>query len=65
MLVLTRKLGEQIIIDDNIVVTIIAIDGNKIRLGIKAPRSVQVDRAEIHQRKLNESPMPCQSVSVR
>jgi carbon storage regulator len=54
MLVLTRKVGEQIVIDDNIVVTIVAIDGNKIRLGIEAPKSVRVDRAEVHLRRLNE-----------
>ena len=54
MLILTRKVGEQIVIDDNIVVTIVAIDGNKIRLGIEAPKSVRVDRAEVHQRRLTE-----------
>jgi carbon storage regulator len=54
MLVLTRKVGEQIVIDDNIILTIVAVDGNKIRLGIQAPKSVRVDRAEVHQRRLNE-----------
>ena len=54
MLVLTRKVGEQIVIDDNITVTIVAIEGNKIRLGITAPRSCRVDRAEVHQRRLAE-----------
>jgi carbon storage regulator len=54
MLVLSRKIGEQLIIDDNIIVTVVAIEGNKIRLGVTAPRSVPVDRGEIHQRKLEE-----------
>ena len=54
MLVLTRKIGEQIVIDDNITVTIDAIEGNKVRLGIAAPRSCRVDRAEVHQRRLEE-----------
>ena len=54
MLVLTRKVGEQIVIDDNITVTIVAIEGNKIRLGINAPRCCRVDRAEVHQRRLAE-----------
>jgi len=54
MLVLTRGIGEQIVIDGNIVVTIVSIDGNKARLGIQAPRSVRVDRAEVHQRRLGE-----------
>jgi carbon storage regulator len=54
MLVLTRTVGEQIVIDGNIIVTVIAVDGNKIRLGFQAPKSVRIDRAEIHQRKLEE-----------
>lgn len=54
MLVLTRRIGEQIVLDGNIIVTVMAIDGNKIRLGIQAPKSVRVDRAEIHQRRLEE-----------
>jgi carbon storage regulator len=54
MLVLTRNVGEQIVIDGNIIVTVVAIDGNKIRLGINAPRSCRVDRAEVHQRRLEE-----------
>ena len=54
MLVLTRTIGEQIVIDGNIVVTVIGLEGNKIRLGIQAPRSVRVDRAEIHHRRVEE-----------
>jgi len=51
MLVLTRKIGEQIIIDGNIHVTIVAINGGKVRIGIEAPEFVRVDRAEVHQRR--------------
>ena len=54
MLVLTRKAGEQIVIDGNIVVTVSAVEGNKVRIGIEAPMSVSVDRAEVHQRRLEE-----------
>jgi carbon storage regulator len=54
MLVLTRTVGEQIVIDANIVVTVVGTEGNKIRLGIQAPKSVRVDRAEIHQRRREE-----------
>lgn len=54
MLVLTRKIGEQLMIDDNIIVTVVAIEGNKIRLGVTAPRSIPVDRGEIRQRKTEE-----------
>lgn len=47
MLVLTRKLGESIVIADDIVVQITAIDGNRVKLGINAPRSRRVLRGEI------------------
>lgn len=47
MLVLSRKLGEKIVIGDNISITIIDIDRGKVRLGIEAPRSVPVYRQEL------------------
>lgn len=48
MLVLSRKLNESIVIDDNIVITIVEIRGDKVRLGIQAPREVPVHRSEVH-----------------
>jgi carbon storage regulator len=51
MLVLTRKQGESIVINDEIQVTVVALQGNKIRLGIEAPEWVAVDRKEVHQRR--------------
>jgi carbon storage regulator len=47
MLVLSRKLGEKIVIGDNIVVTVVKIDRNQIRIGIEAPQEVAVFREEI------------------
>ncbi len=47
MLVLSRKLGEKIMIGDNIVLTVVKIDRNQIRLGIQAPSDVPVYREEI------------------
>jgi len=47
MLVLSRKLNEKIVIDGNIVVTIVKVDRNTVRLGIEAPRDVQVMREEL------------------
>jgi peptidylprolyl isomerase len=52
MLVLTRRIGEQIVIDSVISVTVVAIRGDKVRLGISAPPSVRVDRSEVHERRL-------------
>jgi carbon storage regulator len=51
MLVLSRRIGEEIIINDNIRVTIVAVKGDRVRLGIVAPREVTVDRAEVHERR--------------
>jgi len=50
MLVLTRKIGEDIIIDGCIRVTVTAIKGEKVRIGISAPPEIRVDREEVHQR---------------
>jgi carbon storage regulator len=51
MLVLTRNIGEKIIIDGNIEVTVVAVKGNKVRIGIEAPDYVRVDRQEVHERR--------------
>src|SRR5262245_5336804 len=51
MLVLTRRAGETIVIDGVIWVTLVGIQGATVRLGITAPPSVRVDRAEVHERR--------------
>ena len=51
MLVLSRKLGEKIVIAGNIVVTVVELGGGKVRLGIDAPREIPVDRWELHEAK--------------
>jgi len=48
MLALTRKVGESIVIEDNIEITIISITGDQIKLGIDAPKSISIHRKEIH-----------------
>ena len=48
MLVLSRKRNEQIVINDNIVVTVVDIRGDKVRLGIEAPTDIPVHRQEVH-----------------
>ena len=47
MLVLTRKIGERICIGEDVVVTVIYVDNNRVRLGIEAPRSVPIWRSEL------------------
>lgn len=51
MLVLSRRPGEEIIISGNIRVTVVSVKGDRVRIGIEAPDSVPVDRAEVHQRR--------------
>jgi carbon storage regulator len=50
MLVLTRRLGEAVIIEGGIRVVVTAVLGDRVRLGIEAPDSVRVDRQEVHDR---------------
>jgi len=47
MLVLSRKVGDSIVIDGNIVLTVVKVDRNQVRLGIEAPKHIQVLRSEI------------------
>jgi carbon storage regulator len=54
MLILSRRVGEKIIIGENVTVTILGVKGNQIRIGIDAPRDITVNREEIYQRILNE-----------
>ena len=54
MLILTRRVGESLIISDNMKVTVLGIKGSQIRIGVTAPREVSVHREEIHNRILRE-----------
>jgi carbon storage regulator len=54
MLVLTRKVGEQIVIDGDICITIVAIKSDRVRLGVDAPRETRIDREEIHERRTED-----------
>lgn len=66
MLVLSRKVGETIIIADNIRVTVVSVKGDRVRLGIEAPQEVTVDRAEVHARRMSfvEVPIHAEADSV-
>ena len=54
MLVLARKLGQEIVIDDNITLKVLSVKGGTVRLGIEAPQSVPVERAELKERREGE-----------
>jgi carbon storage regulator len=58
MLVLSRKPNESIIIDGGIRITVISVKGDRVRLGIEAPDSVPVDRAEVHARRMQFVDVP-------
>ncbi len=54
MLILTRRVGEKLVIGENVTVTVLGVKGNQIRVGIDAPPEVLVHREEIFQRILKE-----------
>ena len=58
MMILTRRTGETLHIGADIQITVLGSKGNQVRLGIKAPRNVPVDRSEIAERKAAGLPPP-------
>ena len=52
MLILTRKVGECVLIGDDISITVLSVRGNQVKLGVQAPKEVSVHREEIYQRNL-------------
>lgn len=50
MLILTRRVGESVIVGENVAVTILSIKGQQVRVGVNAPKSVPVHRKEVYER---------------
>jgi carbon storage regulator len=65
MLVLSRRKNERIVIDDHIIVTVVKVCGDRVRLGVEAPREVPVHRSEIYDAILKQSAAKAEPNAVR
>jgi carbon storage regulator len=54
MLILTRRVGERLVIGGNVIVTVLGVKGNQVRIGVEAPIEVPVHREEIYERILKQ-----------
>lgn len=61
MLILTRRVGETLMVGDDVTVTVLGVKGNQVRIGVNAPKDVAVHREEIYERIRNEKEGGAQS----
>jgi len=64
MIILTRKLGESIIIEDNIKVTVVDINNQQIKLGIDAPKHITINREEVAKKVKEENQLSSNSMII-
>ena len=64
MLILTRKLGESIRIGEDVQVTVLSVQGNSVKIGVNAPRTLSVHRQEIYERIVEENRRAALSISI-
>ena len=58
MLILTRRVGESLMVGDDITITVLGVKGNQVRIGVNAPRDVAVHREEIYNRIQDDGEEP-------
>ena len=68
MLILTRRVGETVMIGNDVTVTVLGVKGNQVRIGVNAPKDVAVHREEIYERikreEEGEAPRPAPSIKI-